>query len=248
VEALRIEGLSRDFGGVRAVNNVSFSVNIGERMAIIGPNGAGKTTLFNLINGQLRPTAGKVILFGRDVTHLSTDRRTHLGQARSFQLTNLFMNLSVLENVMLAIHGNQRSRFQMLRPAGSYRHLLPKAEALLTSLDLWELRDTTTKLLGYGEQRKLEIGLSLMSEPRLLMLDEPSTGLTNEEGNSLVERVRKLGSEITVVIVDHDMDLVFSLASRIIVLHHGQIIAQGSPGEIQNDPRVKEVYIGTDGG
>lgn len=243
MEALRIEGLSKDFGGVHAVNDVSFRVEIGERLVIIGPNGAGKTTLFNLINGQLSPTSGRIFFSGQEITNLPTHQRAHLGQARSFQIISLFLNLSVLDNALIALHGTRPSRLQMLRSMNSYKHLLAHAEEALGAA-LWEKRDELVKNLSYGEQRRLEIALSLTSKPTLLLLDEPSSGLTRDESSEIIDLIKNLGSSITVLIVDHDMSLVFGVADRIIVLHYGQIIADGTPEVIRSDPKVREIYMG----
>jgi branched-chain amino acid transport system ATP-binding protein len=248
MEVLRAEHLSKNFGGVQALYDVSFSVEAGEKLAIIGPNGAGKTTLFNVLNGQLSATAGRIYLSGQDITSIPTHRRTHLGQARSFQITALFPTLSVFDNILLAVHGIKPSRFQMFRSATAYAEHLAKAQKLLESMDLWEKRDDLVQAISYGEQRKLEIALSLASEPKLLLLDEPSTGLTAAESADVVDMLRNLGPDITVLVVAHDMDLVFGLADRIMVLHYGQIIAEGTPKEIQADSRVKEVYMGIEEG
>ena len=244
MEAIRVEGLSKSFGGVVAMNDVSFQVDVGGRLVIIGPNGAGKSTLFNLLNGQLRPDGGKVFLFGQDVTHLPLHKRAHLGLARSFQLTSLFPELSVMENMMLALHGLRKSRLNPFRRTLSYGNLLDRAEELLSLFDLRSRREDQVGMISYGEQRKLEIALCLASNPRLLLLDEPSAGLTSGERLGVMEMIRNLPPDIAVIIVDHDMDLVFGLANRIIVLHYGQIIAEGTPEEIQAHPRVKEVYMG----
>lgn len=250
MEALRVEGLSKNFGGLPALQYVSFSMEVGERLAIIGPNGAGKTTLLNLLNGQLSATAGRIYLYGQDITNLPTYRRAHRGQARAFQLTTLFLNLTVLDNALLAIHGTKPSRFQMFRSTHAYKRLYTKAEELLGAIDLWGRRDDPVKNISYGDQRKLEIALSLASEPKLLLLDEPSSGLTPAESAALVDMIHNLVADVTVLIVAHDMDLVFGIADRIIVLHYGQIIADGTPEEIQANPSVKEVYMGIteDGG
>lgn len=244
MEALRVEGLSKDFGGVQAVHNVSMSVRTGERLAIIGPNGAGKSTLFNLLDGQLPPSAGRVYLFGKDITHMAPYRRAHLGIAKSFQSTTLFSNLSVLDNILLGLQGTQPSRFQMFRSATTYRHLYRKAQELLDSMDLWGKRNDPVHSIAYGEQRKLEMALSLTSEPSLLLLDEPSTGLTTTESADIIRRIRDLGTDITVIMVAHDMDLIFGVAERIIVLHYGVMIAEGTPDEIRQDARVGEIYMG----
>lgn len=244
MEALRIEGVSRDFGGVRAVQNISFQVEAGEHLAIIGPNGAGKTTLFNLLGGQLSPTAGHIYFYGQDITHKPAYQRAHLGIARSFQITALFPRLTVLENTLLAIQGNQPSRFQMFRSNNAYKDFFSKAQSFLEQMSLWEKRDEPVQAISYGEQRKLEMALSLVSEPKLLLLDEPNTGLTTAESADITSRLRNLARGITVILVAHDMDLVFGVAERIIVLHHGEVIAEGTCQQISTDPRVKEIYMG----
>ena len=244
MEALRIEGLSKDFGGVQALKDVSFAVQVGERLAIIGPNGAGKTTLFNLLNGQEKPTAGQIYLFGQEITTMPTHRRANLGQGRSFQLTSLFPNLTVRDNALLAVQGTKPSGFQLFRPFTAYKYLFTKAQELLGAMALWESRDDLAQALGYGEQRRLEVTLSLASESKLLLLDEPSSGLTAAESTDIVTMIHNLGPDVAVVIVAHDMDLVFGLADRIMVLHYGEVIANGTPEEIQADSRVKEIYMG----
>lgn len=244
MEALRVEGLSKNFGGVSAVDNVSFGVEVGERLVIIGPNGAGKTTLFNLINGQLPATSGRIYFVGKDITTMPTHGRAHLGQARAFQIISLFLNLSVLDNALLALHGTNPYRFKLFRPMNHYKLISDKVQETLRALDLREKKDELVKNLSYGEQRRMEIGLSLALQPKLLLLDEPSAGLTMEECSGIIDMIKNLGLDITVIIVDHDMDLVFGVAERIIVLHYGQIIADGAPEQIQADPRVKEIYLG----
>lgn len=247
MEALRVISLSKNFGGVQALQNVSFSVEAGERLAIIGPNGAGKTTLFNVLNGQLSATTGKVFFFGQDISTMTTHRRAFLGLARTFQIISLFLNLPVIDNVLLALHGTKASPFQMLRSFGSYRQIQNKAREVLAIMDLWGKRDLPVRELSYGEQRKIEIALSLASDPKILLLDEPGTGLTAAESANLTDMIRNLELGITVLIVAHDMDLVFGVADRIIVLHYGKIIADGKPEEIQADLRVKESYMGFQG-
>ena len=244
MEALRVEALRKEFGGVVAVHRISLNVIGGEHLAIIGPNGAGKSTLFNLLGGQLKPTSGSVFFEGQDVTDMSPYQRAHMGIARTFQILNLFKRLTVIENMLLALQGTSRSRFQLIRPMNKYSQLLSRAETLLRSMDLWDRRDDIVHTLSYGEQRKLEIVLSLASKPKLLLLDEPSCGLTAIESSEITDAINHLESGITVMFVAHDMDLVFGLAQRIIVLHYGEIIVEGRPDEIQNDPKVREIYMG----
>lgn len=244
MESLRVEGLSKQFGGVQAVNSVTFSVEVGDRVAIIGPNGAGKTTLFNLINGQLAATSGSIHFFGKDVTELPTHKRAHLGQARAFQIISLFQKLTVMDNVLLTLHGTRSSRFKMFRPVEGYTDVHNKAVQTLKTLGLWEKRNEPVSSLAYGEQRRLEIDLGLALEPKLLLLDEPSAGLTKEEGLEIIGVIKSLESSNTVLIVDHDMELVFEVAQRIIVLHYGEIIADGTPDEIESNKKVREIYMG----
>lgn len=244
MEALRVEGLTKRFGGVQALEEISFSVEQGERLAIIGPNGAGKTTLFNVINGQFPASAGRIFFFGQEITTMPTHDRTSLGLARTFQLTSLFLNLTVLDNIMLALHGTKPSRFQMFRSVHSYQPVLDRADELLGILELREMKDLPVKTLSYGEQRKMEIALSLASDPKMLLLDEPGNGLTTAESAVLIKMIRDFASDLTLLIVAHDMDLVFSVADRIIVLHYGRMIAEGNREVIQADPDVKEIYLG----
>ena len=245
MELLKVEGLSKTFGGVHAVNNVSFTVDKGERLAIIGPNGAGKTTLFNLLNGQLRPTAGHIFYRGQDISTIPTHHRIQMGIGRSFQIASLFNNLTVIENVILAIQGTRPSRFQMFRPITRNRQVFATAETLLNSMDLWERRNDLVNSIPYGAQRKLEIMLSMASDSKLLLLDEPSCGLTVAESADITAKICNLQKDITVLCVAHDMDLVFGIATRILVLHYGEIIAGGEPDKIRNDPTVKAIYLGT---
>jgi len=244
MEVLRVENLNKEFGGIHATRNVSFKVEKGEHIAIIGPNGAGKTTLFNLLGGQLAPTSGKILFYGEDITHLPAHKRTHLGIARSFQIVSLFSNMTVLENVQLALQGTRSSRFQIYKPVTRYQYLFTKAEELLSSMELWTKRDEPVHSISYGEQRKLEITLSLASDIKLLLLDEPSCGLTATESADITNRIYKLSKEITVILVGHDMDLVFGVAQRIIVLHYGEIIMEGTCDEVKASNKVKEIYMG----
>jgi branched-chain amino acid transport system ATP-binding protein len=244
MEVLRADKLLKNFGGVQAVNEVSFILEAGEKVAIIGPNGAGKTTLLNLLNGQLLPSSGRIFLFEKEITNMPTYLRARLGMARSFQLTTLFLGLSLLANLLLALEGTNSSRIKFLRPNTDDNNLTIKAEKFLKAMNLWEKKDTLVKKISYGEQRRLEILLCLVSEPKLLLLDEPNCGLTSSESADLIDKIGDLGPDIAVIMVSHDIDLVFGFSNRIIVLHHGQIIADGIPQKIKADPKVKEIYMG----
>ena len=244
MEALKIEGLTKRFGGVRSLENASFTVESGERLAIIGPNGAGKTTLFNLLAGQLLPTHGRVYFAGREITSMAPHHRAHLGIARSFQVTYLFFNLTVLDNTLLAVQGTRRLSLQMFRSIAEYKDIFARAQQLLNTTALWEKREDLVRNISHGEQRNLEIVLSLALEPKLLLLDEPTAGLTAAESANIFDLVSGLGEDTTVLFVAHDMDLILNVAERIIVLHYGHIIAEGTPEEIQANPKVKEIYMG----
>jgi len=244
MEALNINGLTKYFGGVHSLENVSFTVESGERLAIIGPNGAGKTTLFNLLTGQLSATRGRVFFFGQDITSLAPHQRAHLGIARSFQVTNLFFNLTVLDNTLLAIQGTRSQSFQMFRSIAKYKDMFVEAQKLLNVTSLWEKRDDLVRNISHGEQRNLEIVLCLALEPKLLLLDEPTAGLTEAESTNIFNIICGLETDTTVLFVAHDIDLVLSVADRIIVLHYGEVIAEGTPEEIQANSKAKEIYIG----
>jgi len=247
MEALRVEGLTKMFGGIFSLQDVSFSVEAGERLAIIGPNGAGKSTLFNVLAGQLPATRGRVYLFGQEITALPSHRRARLGMARSFQVSNLFFNLTVLDNVLLAIQGLRAHPFQMFHSIEAYGDMFAKARRLLSTTGLWEKRDELVRNMSHGEQRNLEIILSLASEPSILLLDEPTAGLTEAESANIFNIVNDLAIDTTTLFVAHDIDLVLSVAHRIIVLHYGITIAEGTPEEIEADSKVKEIYMGIKG-
>ena len=242
---LDVEGLSVHFGGLAAVKDVTFGIAPGERLAMIGPNGAGKTTLFNLLTGQLKPSAGKVVFKGRDITNASVHARTHLGISRSFQITSLFPNETVEVNALIALQGNRPGRYRMFGVFSKDKELYAASQGLLESVDLWDKRGEIVSSLAYGEQRKLEMALSLASEPELLLLDEPSCGLTPTESADITTRIRELGSKITVLMIAHDMDLVFGVAERIILLHFGEISCEGTCDEIRANETVKEIYMGS---
>jgi branched-chain amino acid transport system ATP-binding protein len=244
MDVLRLENLSQSYGGLQILNGLSFRLETGEKVALIGPNGAGKTTLLNVLTGLIPPKAGRVYLLGHDVTKLPPHTRVSIGLARSFQISSLFPRLSLLTNVLLAIQGIQTTRYQMIRPIRAYKNNLSKARELLELVGLWGEKDFPITALSHGQQRHVEIILALASKPRLLLLDEPSAGLTSVESDHLVDMIHNLVGETTVLLSAHDMDLVSKLANRIMVLYYGQIIAEGNPKEIQADQKVREIYLG----
>jgi branched-chain amino acid transport system ATP-binding protein len=246
MQILRVEGLSKSFGGLQVLRDISFGVEAGEKIAIIGPNGAGKTTLFNVLGGQLPVTGGHIFLEGEEITHLTPHRRLHLGLARSYQLNNLFFNLSLLDNMLLALYGAERSHIQMFRSLDHRNDLLTLAQNLLEPMDLWEKRVDVVATLSYGDQRLLEIVFALASNPKLVLLDEPSAGLPTAEAATFANKIRDLSGKRTLIFCAHDMDLVFNLADKIMVLYFGQIIAQGHPQEIKANPKVQEIYLGSE--
>jgi branched-chain amino acid transport system ATP-binding protein len=241
---LRVQRVSRVFGGLQAVREVSFDVEPGVRLAIIGPNGAGKTTLFNLISGELPCTGGRIVAFERDITRLPAHRRAAAGLGRTYQLTNLFPRLTVLENLLLAAQALQRVRYVALRPIRIYAQLYERARTLLEPLNLWEARGVPVAELSYGDQRQLEIALALATQPRILLLDEPTAGLSPAETQHVLRIIRGLPREITILLIEHDMAVVFGVCERIVVLHQGEVVAAGAPDAVARDARVQEIYLG----
>ena len=246
VVILEVNRLVQSYGGLNVLTELSFTLTAGEKAAIIGPNGAGKTTLFNVLSGVLSPSSGEIVFLGQDITHLPTEARASLGLSRSFQISTLFPNLSVLTNVLLAIHGVQATRYDLFRPIAAYKDNIHRAQELLELFNLWEKKDYPISTLGHGEQRQIEIVLSLASKPKLLLLDEPSAGLTSGESDKLIDMIHALVANTTVLLSAHDMDLVFRLTEKVMVLYYGQIIAQGTPEEIQDDPKVRDIYLGSE--
>jgi len=244
--ALSLTDVSKAFGGLKAVDGVALSVQPGERRALIGPNGAGKTTLFNLISGELPPSEGRIALFGQDVTTLPPHRRAALGLARTYQITNLFPSLTVLENLLLAVQGLERTKLAFLRPVTSYRHLYERARAVLDSVGLGGKEGDVVKNLSHGEQRQMEVAMALASRPRLLLLDEPTAGLSPAESLTMTALLKTLDAGITLLVIEHDMDVAFALTDRVTVLHNGRVVADGSREEVRSSPLVKEIYLGSD--
>ena len=242
---LRLAGLGKSFGGLRALHGINLQLQPGERHAIIGPNGAGKTTLFNVITGLLPASAGQVLLFGRDVTGWSSQRRTALGMARTFQITSLFPKLTVLDNVLLAVNGLRPTKFVMWRFLSSYREVYDKAQALLDAVGFLDRKDVEVRYLSHGEQRQLEIVLGLASDPKLLLLDEPAAGLSSGESRDIARFLGRLDRKLTILLIEHDMEVVFDVADRVTVLHFGKVLQTGITDDIRRSERVREIYLGT---
>jgi branched-chain amino acid transport system ATP-binding protein len=242
---LALQGVSKRFGGLLAVNNVTLEVYPGERKGIIGPNGAGKTTLFNLITGALQPTSGRIVLFGKDVTTWPTHRRSALGMARTFQITTLFPKLTVLDNVLLAVQGLRPMKFVMWRPLTSYRAIYARAQALLEQAGYWDRRDVEIRHLSHGEQRQIEIVLALASAPHVLLLDEPAAGLSTGESHEMATFLQGLDPTLAILMIEHDMDVAFAVVDSISVLHYGEIVEEGSRELIRTSTRVRDIYLGT---
>lgn len=243
---LVLDDVSKQFGGLHAVEGVSLSVAVGERRAIIGANGAGKTTLFNLICGELPISAGKISLFGTDITLLPAHRRVALGISRTFQITNLFPELTVRENLLLAAQGTRREKFVMYKPMTLYRQLYDAADQFLEEFGLSEDRDTPVKNLSHGDQRQIEVCLALIGRPRLLLLDEPTAGLSPAETAAFTEILKLIDQDITVLLIEHDMSVAFALAQNITVLHLGKLVTTGGIDDVRGNKEVQDIYFGTE--
>ncbi len=244
VAAIRVDQLAKVFGGLRAVDNVSLAVTAGERRMLIGPNGAGKTTLFNCIAGTLQPTAGEVQLFGEDISRLPENRRTALGMGRTFQISNVCTDLTVRENLLLGMLGIDRRKWMMHKPADALSDLNARIGAELERVGLAGKTDETVKFLSYGERRQLELALSLASSPKVLLLDEPCAGLSPSERQRFSQLVKDLPRHITLIMIEHDIDVALALADSVTVLHRGKIIFDGTPDGVRSDTEVREVYFG----
>jgi ABC-type branched-subunit amino acid transport system ATPase component len=238
--ALEARGLIRHFGALIATDDVSFAVQPGARQALIGPNGAGKTTLINLLTGVLKPTAGQVLLQGRDVTHLAPSARVKMGLSRTFQINQLFPDLTPAESLALAISERNGSGADFWRVAGGRPDIVAEIESLLTRFD------RPTRELPYGKQRLLEIDLALATRPQVLLLDEPAAGVPEEERQDILAALADLPPDVAILLIEHDMDLVFNFAERISVLVAGKLLTEGAPEVIAADERVRAVYLGED--
>ncbi len=244
--ALEARGLKRNFGALIATDEVSFAIAPGARQALIGPNGAGKTTLINLLTGVTKPTAGQVFLQGRDVTVLSSSARVRMGLSRTFQINQLFPDLTPAESLGLAISERNGSGADFWRVAGTRPAIVAEIEDLLTRFGLEADLDQPTRKLPYGKQRLLEIALALATRPRVLLLDEPAAGVPEEERQDILAALAALPSDVAILLIEHDMDLVFNFANRISVLVAGRLLTEGAPEEIAADERVRAVYLGED--
>jgi branched-chain amino acid transport system ATP-binding protein len=244
--ALSVAGVCQNFEGVQALANVSFEVAPGERRLIIGPNGAGKTTLFNILAGSYAASSGQIALFGCDITRLPAYARARLGLSRTFQITNLFYRLTVLENILLALQAGRGATPPFLRLLRKDHALLTRANALLEQWELSEFARHAAQDISYGQQRLLDILLAMAVEPRVLLLDEPTAGLSAAEVPRVKAILRRLPRDTTVLMIEHDMDVAFELADCITVLHQGRLLAEGNVEAIRNNPQVTEIYLGSD--
>jgi branched-chain amino acid transport system ATP-binding protein len=244
--ALRISGLRKSFGGLPAINDISLEVAPGERRLIIGPNGAGKTTLFNLITGDITRDGGTIHLFGDEVSRLKPHERAHRGLARTYQIITLFAQDTLEHNILLSLLGISKTRWKALLPLDGHADLYQEARRVLGLVGLEHYAKRPIREVAYGEKRRAEIAMALAQQPRLLLLDEPFAGLSREERNAMKELIGGIPREVTVVMIEHDMDTALDLAERITVLHYGKVIVEGTRAEVVADPRTHEVYLGTD--
>lgn len=243
--ALTITSVSKNFGGVRAVHSVSFDVPVGERRALIGPNGAGKTTLFNTIAGEMIPNEGKITFFGKDITHTSVQKRANLGLGRTYQISQLFLNLTVEENLYLAGSGGARKAFSFFGPWKKNKVERDWVRNVADQVGLHDYINSTVSELSHGLQRQLEVGMAIAMRPKLVMLDEPAAGLSPSERVILTDLIKKLPRDVTLILIEHDMEIVLDIADRITVMYHGSVIAEGTPAEIRSNQEVQKVYLGS---
>lgn len=244
MEILRVKDIYKDFSGLKVLTGVTFTVKAKEKHAIIGPNGAGKTTLFNIISGKYRPSSGSILFKENEVGGLSPYALNHLGMCRSFQITNIFQNLTVFENISAGVRSHAGLRYHLFKTLDRQSKIIDRTEQIIEQVGLTEVKQRLAHELSYGQQRALEIGIALSSEPELLLLDEPTAGMTREETEEMVKLMRSVTENRTLIIIEHDMEVVFSLADTISVLHNGTILASGEPEMIRNDSRVKDAYLG----
>ncbi|HEY7441241.1 MAG TPA: ABC transporter ATP-binding protein [Vicinamibacterales bacterium] len=243
---LVLDHVSREFGGLKAVDEVNLTLAAGERHALIGPNGAGKTTLFNLISGELPVSRGSVTMFGADVTRLAPHQRAARGMARTFQITRIFRDLTVLENLLLASEALDPRKFTMHRPLSTCADLVERARTVLHEFELSPLQHERARHLSYGDQRKVEVALSMAGKPRLLLLDEPMAGLSASESRSMQGLLKRLDPATAVLLIEHDMDIAFGFADRVTVLAQGRVLTEGHSRDVSANPIVQQIYLGVD--
>jgi len=242
--ALVVDGIVKRFGTLQTLSGVSLRVRPGEKRALIGPNGAGKTSLFNIIGGQWPASGGRVHLFGRRIDRMSPHRRAALGISRTFQITNLFLDLTVEDNIVLALQGLRRGKLNLFKPRALNRPLRNEAAEILERGFMLPRRGELVKNLSYGQQRILEVLVAIAAGPKVLLLDEPTAGLSPHETERMITRLQHLGEGLTVVVIEHDMDVCFRLVDTITVLHHGTVLADGTKEEVRENPAVQEIYLG----
>jgi branched-chain amino acid transport system ATP-binding protein len=241
---LHIQDIRKNFGGLKVLTGVDFKVRPQERHAVIGPNGAGKTTLFNIISGKFKPSAGAILFKGQDISGMPPHVLNRHGMSRSFQVTNVFQELSVFDNILSGVRSRSGLRYHFFKKPASDRSITDKVDALVEKVGLMAVKDRPASSLSYGQQRALEIGITLSTEPELILLDEPTAGMTREETEHAIRMIDQVTAGRTLIIIEHDMEVVFSLADTISVLHYGTILVSDTPEKIRNDQRVKDAYLG----
>ena len=241
---LTTQGLTKDFGGLRAVDSVTLDIGQRKLTSVIGPNGAGKTTLYNLVTGLIKPDSGRIIFNGEDITHLPIHKIVKKGISRSFQILNLFNELTLFENVWLGVQSQQGHGPELFSNPDKFNSVKEETYRIIREIGLSGKEEVPVKLLSYGDRRILEITISLTAKPSLLLLDEPTSGLMSEDRKRISEFMKKLSSQLTLVVVEHDMDVVLSISDHIVVMHQGKILAQGTPDEIRRSDKVQEAYLG----
>ncbi len=241
---LTTQGLTKDFGGLRAVDSVTLDIGQGKLTSVIGPNGAGKTTLYNLVTGLIKPNSGRIIFNGEDITNLPIHKIVRKGISRSFQILNLFNELTLFENVWLGVQSQQGHGPELFSNPDKFNSVKEETYRIIREIGLSGKEEVPVKLLSYGDRRILEITISLTAKPSLLLLDEPTSGLVSEDRKRISEFMKKLSSQLTLIVVEHDMDVVLSISDHIVVMHQGKILAQGTPDEIRGNDKVQEAYLG----
>ena len=241
---LHIQNIHKDFSGLKVLTGVEFKVKEKERHAVIGPNGAGKTTLFNIISGKFKPSSGAILFKGQDISGKPPHVLNRLGLSRSFQITNVFQELSVFNNILAGVRSHYGLRYHFFKKPDRDRNICERVEAIIDEVGLMDVKDQPANSLSYGKQRALEIGITLSTEPELILLDESTAGMTREETDQAIKMIDKVTAGRTLIIIEHDMEVVFSLANTISVLHYGTILVSDTPEKIRNDQRVKDAYLG----